>query len=169
LRASLGQLILTNIYLGIAEGALLEARRHAMTFAKPWHASHVARVEDDPYVLRNFGEFWVEVAGAGALTDRAQARFQAAFDLGDAVTPALRGETAIAITAAKVASARAALDVGARIFEVLGARATAGKLALDRFWRNARTHTLHDPVDYKLRELGVWALSEQYPEASFYS
>jgi hypothetical protein len=32
-----------------------------------------------------------------------------------------------------------------------------------------RTHTLHDPVDYKLRDIGVWALLDQVPTPTFYS
>ena len=48
-------------------------------------------------------------------------------------------------------------------------RSTKAALALDRFWRNLRTQTLHDPVDYKLHELGDWALNGTLPEPSFYS
>ena len=66
--------------------------------------------------------------------------------------------------------ARDALERAAtRLFEVGGARATAGALRLDRYWRNLRTQTLHDPVDYKLHELGDWALNDTLPTPSFYS
>jgi alkylation response protein AidB-like acyl-CoA dehydrogenase len=61
------------------------------------------------------------------------------------------------------------LDISTRIFDVMGARSTTAKLRLDRFFRNARTHTLHDPVDYKLKELGEWELSGKLPVPSFYS
>jgi alkylation response protein AidB-like acyl-CoA dehydrogenase len=169
LRPLLGQLILTNIYVGIGEGALSDARAHANNFTRPWPPSKVTSVGEDPYILHNFGECWIDLAGAAALADLAQEQFQSAFDLGEGLTEATRGETAVAIATAKVASAKAALSVSSRIFESLGARATAAKLGFDRFWRNARTHTLHDPIDYKLRELGVWALSNKFPDASFYS
>ena len=56
-----------------------------------------------------------------------------------------------------------------RVFEVLGARSTTAQLRFDRFWRNARTHTLHDPIDYKLQELGDWRLNGAIPKPSFYS
>jgi alkylation response protein AidB-like acyl-CoA dehydrogenase len=46
------------------------------------------------------------------------------------------------------------------LFEVTGARSTHASLRLDRHWRNLRTQTLHDPVDYKLHELGDWALNQ---------
>ena len=55
------------------------------------------------------------------------------------------------------------------MFEVAGARATHAGLALDRYWRNLRTQSLHDPVDYKTRELGEWALTGRAPVPTFYS
>ncbi|MGE8509745.1 MAG: acyl-CoA dehydrogenase, partial [Paraburkholderia terricola] len=42
-------------------------------------------------------------------------------------------------------------------------------LALDRFWRNARVHTLHDPLDYRVRDVGRYALSGTLPEVSLYT
>ena len=51
----------------------------------------------------------------------------------------------------------------------MSARATTRRAGFDRFWRNLRTHTLHDPVDYKLRELGEYALHDVVPTPSFYS
>jgi alkylation response protein AidB-like acyl-CoA dehydrogenase len=55
------------------------------------------------------------------------------------------------------------------MFDPAGARATSARLGLDRFWRNLRTHTLHDPVDYKRRDLGRWYLTGAWPTPSFYS
>jgi alkylation response protein AidB-like acyl-CoA dehydrogenase len=169
LRSCLGQLILTHIYLGLAEGALAHGVAHLNPQGPAWIASKAEAVGQDPLILRNIGDYWVQVAGAGALTDRARQLFQAAFDLENAVDEAVRGRTAVAVATAKVASAQAALNVSSRIFEVLGARATTASLGFDRFWRNARTHTLHDPIDYKLLELGDWRLNQRWPTPSFYS
>ena len=69
----------------------------------------------------------------------------------------------------KVAAGRCALDVTGRMFEVMGARATSARYRFDRFWRNARTLTLHDPLDCKLREVGDWALNRRYPTPGFYA
>jgi len=75
----------------------------------------------------------------------------------------------LAIATAKVAATRTGLDLTSSLFEVTGARATHAALRLDRHWRNLRTQTLHDPVDYKLHELGDWALNKTLPTPSFYS
>jgi alkylation response protein AidB-like acyl-CoA dehydrogenase len=169
LRPCIAQLVLVNVYLGLAEGALAEGRRFTATATRAWPAAGVATPADDPYVLHHYGELWVALAGARALADAAAAELDAAWARGDALTPAERGAVALAVASAKVASTRAGLEVSSRIFEVTGARATAASVGLDRFWRNLRTHTLHDPVDYKLRELGAWALAGALPTPSFYS
>jgi len=59
--------------------------------------------------------------------------------------------------------------VSNQLFELTGARATSNKLGLDRFWRNVRVHTLHDPIDYKYRDLGRYALHRTLPEPTAYS
>ena len=46
---------------------------------------------------------------------------------------------------------------------VAGASATLRKYGLDRHWRNARTHTTHDPVAYKYRAIGRFMLSDTLP------
>ena len=53
--------------------------------------------------------------------------------------------------------------------KMCGARSTHAGLGLDRHWRNLRTHTLHDPIQYKVQELGEWRLTGRYPVPSFYS
>jgi alkylation response protein AidB-like acyl-CoA dehydrogenase len=169
LRSLIAQLILTNIYVGLAEGAMAEARRYTLEQGKVWFASTATRVQEDQYVLGHYGEFWAAVEGARALADRAAALLDAAWRRELALTAEERGEVALAIASAKVVASRAGLDLGSRMFDVAGARATSNSLRMDRFWRNARTHTLHDPLDYKVRELGDWALNGQYPKPSFYS
>ena len=169
LRPCIAQLVLANVFLGIGEGAFEEARGYTRDRARPWASSGVAHASDDPYVLRHYGELWVGLRGAAALADAAASSLDGAWTRGDALTTDQRGATAVAIAAAKVATSRAGLETASRAFEVTGARATAAKLGFDRFWRNLRTHTLHDPVDYKLRELGRFALLGEAPPPSFYS
>ncbi|WP_407659140.1 acyl-CoA dehydrogenase family protein [Methylobacillus arboreus] len=169
LRPLIAQLIFSNIYLGIAEGALAEARQYTLKQSRVWCGSLAAEIQQEPYTLLHYGEFWVELEGARLLTNRAAALLDAAWGKAESLTPAERGEVAIAVTAAKVATTRSGLDITHRMFEVTGARATTAALRLDRFWRNLRVYTLHDPVDFKLRELGDWALNGEYPTPSFYS
>lgn len=169
LRPLIAQLIFSNIYLGIAEGALAEARQYTLKQSRVWSGSLASDIQQEPYTLLHYGEFWVGLEGARLLTNRAAALLDSAWGKAESLTREERGEVAIAVTAAKVATSKSGLDITQRMFEVTGARATTAALRLDRFWRNLRVYTLHDPVDFKLRELGDWALNQQYPTPSFYS
>jgi alkylation response protein AidB-like acyl-CoA dehydrogenase len=169
LRSCIAQLILSNIFLGIAEGALAEARNYTLAQTRPWATSGVNSAAEDPYVLANYGDFFVNLQAAQALTDIAAESLQRGWDSGDAITENQRGKCAIDVAASKVITTRAGLEITSRMFEVMGARAAAGPARIDRFWRNLRTHTLHDPVDYKIRELGDWALNHKLPKPTFYS
>ena len=90
-------------------------------------------------------------------------------DDADAVTEQDRGEYEVRVAAVKARATEVALEVTSRIFEVTGARSTASVEGLDRFWRNVRTHTLHDPVAYKRREVGRFVLDGALPEPTWYS
>jgi alkylation response protein AidB-like acyl-CoA dehydrogenase len=169
LRSCIAQLILSNIFLGIAEGALAEARNYTLAQTRPWATSGVNSAAEDPYVLANYGDFFINVQAAQALTDIAAESLQRGWESGDAITENQRGKCAIDVAASKVVTTRAGLEITSRMFEVMGARAAAGPARIDRFWRNLRTHTLHDPVDYKIRELGDWALNHKLPKPTFYS
>ena len=169
LRSCLAQNVLVNLYTGIAAGALDEARKHTLQSSRPWFTSGVERVADDPYQIHRFGEMRVQWLAAEALADRAIQRLDRAWRKGPALTADERAEVSLATAEAKVVAHRAALFIGQELFEATGARSTKAALALDRFWRNARTHTLHDPIDYKLRAIGRYALEGLLPDATVYS
>ena len=95
--------------------------------------------------------------------------FDNAWNRGEQLRAEERANLALAIGSAKVHATRVGLDLSSRLFEVTGARATHASRRFDRYWRNLRTQTLHDPVDYRIRELGEWALKQKPPTPSFYS
>ncbi|MFK3799106.1 acyl-CoA dehydrogenase family protein [Pseudomonas sp. NPDC088444] len=169
LRPLIAQLHFANIFLGIAEGAFEEARKYTREETRPWFRSGVSDNTQDPYVLSHYGEFWVALESTRLLIERAGRLLDDAWAKESALTSEERGEVAIAIATAKVAASRHGLELCSKIFEVTGARATHASVALDRHWRNLRTQSLHDPLDYKLHELGDWALNRTSPIPTFYS
>jgi len=169
LRPLIAQLTFTHMFLGIAEGAFEEARTYTLTETRSWHKSSAEDVRQDPYVLHHYGEFWVALEGVRLLVERAAELLDNAWAKGPNLSENERGQLAIAIATAKVAATREGLALCSRLFEVTGARSTHASLRLDRHWRNLRTQTLHDPVDYKLHELGDWALNQSLPIPTFYS
>lgn len=169
LRPLINQLTFSNIYLGIAQGAFESAVAFTRGKKTPWFDSGVKKFTDDPLILRRTGEMLAKLQSVTCLMDHAGARLQAAWERNKDLTEQERGECAVTISAAKVASTDTALEVTNRIFDVMGTRSTLGAYRFDRFWRNVRTFTLHDPVDYKLTDLGRWAIHGKHPEPGYYT
>ena len=118
------------------------------------------RAADDPLLVQRFGELAITVAAARALLA----------DAGRALDLALAGPTdastaaaSIAVATAKAFADRASVELGSAVLEVIGTRGTLEPDNLSRFWRNARTHTLHDPVRWKVQHIGRYVLSGTYP------
>lgn len=147
-----------------------EARNYTLAQTRPWaNSSGVRDAIEDPYTLGHYGRFFVNLHAAQALTDLAADSLQRAWESEDAITESQRGKCAVDVAVSKVTTTKVGLEISSQMFEVMGARAAAGPARLDRYWRNLRTHTLHDPVHYKIRELGDWALNRQLPKPAFYS
>jgi alkylation response protein AidB-like acyl-CoA dehydrogenase len=169
IRACLTQLNLTHIYLGIAEGALDSAKNYTRTQTRPWLTSGVEKATDDPYLLQHYGNLWVDLQGASLLAEKAGFLLQNAWEKEWDLTAEERGQCAVNIAIAKIAATKIGLEIAQQMFELMGARSTSANYGFDRYWRNLRTFTLHDPIDYKIRDLGNWVLNDQYPEPNFYS
>ncbi|MCP6759740.1 MAG: acyl-CoA dehydrogenase family protein [Fischerella sp. CENA71] len=165
----IAQLTKTYVYLGIAQGALVAAEGYTTNQTKPWITSGVDSAKKDPYILYHYGELWTELQAAIALSDRTLSQVQQAWEKEASLTFEERGEVAIAVFAAKTFATRVGLNITNRIFEVMGTRSTASKYGFDRYWRDLRTFTLHDPVDYKFRDIGNWVLNQELPQVTQYS
>lgn len=163
------QLGFANLYLGIAQGALARARELTLARKGAWLLSDVEHYSRDPFVQRVFGELLAKTAAAEALTDRWNHRFDRVIARGDAVTAADRADIEIGIAHAKVVTTETALEVAHRVFEVTGSSSARSEVGLDLFWRNIRTHSLHDPVDYKKLEIGAHYLTSDIQPITLYT
>jgi alkylation response protein AidB-like acyl-CoA dehydrogenase len=160
------QLVFSNFYIGIALGALATAVSYttANTRAWPYGGDNKSAAVDEFPILTRYGSWTAHLRAAEALADRAGREIAAVYERhGPArdVSARARGEAAEWVASVKIFATDTALQVTAGIFEVTGARATGKKVGLDRFWRDVRTHTLHDPVAYKERELGRFRLLDE--------
>ena len=169
LRSQVAQLILANLYLGIGLGAFAAARDYTRDEARPWSASGVARAGDDPFIQHRYGELWLLLRPAVVLADLAANELEQVCRQGAAITAAQRGAVAVAVAEAKCLAHRAGVEISSQMFELTGARSTSARYGFDRYWRNVRVHTLHDPIDYKYRDLGRYALDGTVPEPTPYS
>lgn len=155
------QLMHAAIDLGIARGALEAAAVFAREKTRPWFEAEVARAIDDPLLIQRFGELAVTVRAA-------EAAFVVAGEALDAVFGAepdaeRAAESSLAVAAAKILAAGASNEVSSALFELCGTRSTAADLNLGHFWRNARTHTVHDPIRWKYQHIGRALLKDTPP------
>ena len=159
------QLMHAAIDAGIARGALDEAAAFVRAKARPWFEAGVDKAADDPLLVQRAGELAVTVRAAETLLADAGRQLDAAE--GERAAGRLdaqqAGAASIAVAIAKAAADRAAVDTASALFELGGTRSAAAGLNLDRHWRNARTHTLHDPVRWKLQHIGRWTLTGTPP------
>jgi alkylation response protein AidB-like acyl-CoA dehydrogenase len=158
------QLAFGNFYLGVAQGALAKGRELVLGRKNAWVLSSAESYAKDPIFQRTVGEFASRIAAVEALADVLNRRYDDAIAKGADVTAAERAELAIRVAELKVVSTEVGVDVANRIFEVTGSSSTSNQIGLDLFWRNIRTHSLHDPVDYKKIEVGAnYLLGEVQP------
>ncbi|MCV7420252.1 SfnB family sulfur acquisition oxidoreductase [Mycobacterium yunnanensis] len=153
------QLLHAAIDVGIATGALGEGIRNAAK-GRPHFEARVDSTGDDPTVVALAGELVVTVRGAQALLGEAARQVDAARANPTADTTAA---ASIAVAVAKVAAVRASLEASSALFELGGTRSASASGNLSRYWRDARTHTLHDPVRWKIQHIGRHALSGTRP------
>ncbi|MFF3330530.1 SfnB family sulfur acquisition oxidoreductase [Streptomyces sp. NPDC002888] len=160
LHGAVAQLLHAAIDAGIAGGALAEAAEFVRTKSRPWFESGVDTAAEDPLLIQRFGELALQVRASEALLREAARAVDAArADLTDDSA----AEASIAVAAAKVQAGHAAVDVASAVFEVSGTRSALNSLNLHRHWRDARTHTLHDPARWKIQHIGRYVLSGTRP------
>ncbi|MBL1103016.1 SfnB family sulfur acquisition oxidoreductase [Streptomyces sp. 5-8] len=163
LHGAVAQLLHTAIDAGIASGALAEAVEFVRTKSRPWFESAAeghATAAEDPLLIQRFGELAIRARAAEALLrEAARAVDEARADLTDDSA----AEASIAVATAKVTAAEAALEVASALFEVSGTRSALDSLGLHRYWRDARTHTLHDPARWKVQHIGRYVLGGTKP------
>ncbi|MES0207820.1 acyl-CoA dehydrogenase family protein [Mesorhizobium sp. M0028] len=162
------QAVLLNLFVGSAQGALSEGRDYTVSQSRPWIYSGYEKHTDDPFVQRKYGDLYIRTLAAAELADVAAKSLDAAYSQGEALTLEQRGQTAIDLATANVYAGQIGLDASSEVFEVMGARSATKANGFDRFWRNVRTHTLHNPAEYKKRTIGTWLLTGEFPVGGLY-
>lgn len=155
------QVLLNAVVLGMGVGALEAMVDYARRFAKPLTPGAEAATQD-PIIRWHVGRFSSMLAGARALQREVAAGLEA-FG-GDA---AERAALSVHMMRTKAAIFDAVLATTGEVHRVAGGRATSNKYRMDRFWRNARTLSVHDPVDAKLQLIGAYELEGTAPPVSW--
>jgi alkylation response protein AidB-like acyl-CoA dehydrogenase len=148
------QLMHTAIDAGIARGALEAAAEFVREYSRPWFEAGVDRAADDTLLIQRFGELAVSVRAADTCLAAAGTAVDLALLGGPGSAEERAAEASLAVATAKALADRTSTEVSSALFELAGTRSTAAHLNLDHFWRNARTHTVHDPIRWKYQHIG---------------
>nr|WP_316650622.1 SfnB family sulfur acquisition oxidoreductase [uncultured Gellertiella sp.] len=154
------QIIQVAVDTGIARAAIDETVNFVRTKSRAWVDSGVDNAWDDPYTIQAVGRLTLHLHAAQALLEKAGHAIDRAVAEPNAETVA---QAQIITAEAKVLSTEIAIEATNKLFELAGTRSTLAEHALDRHWRNARTHTLHDPVRWKYSILGKYFLNGEKP------
>lgn len=145
----LAQLLHAAIDLGLGQGAL---------------AAALDLLREEPACTQalapQVGELDLQLRAARALVRRAGSLVDASRAAPDAASVAAASS---AVAQARALTTTAALAASSQLFELAGPGSTLEHLGLDRFWRNARTHTLHDPVRWRIHGVGNYHLNGTAP------
>ncbi|MBF8748182.1 SfnB family sulfur acquisition oxidoreductase [Pseudomonas monteilii] len=156
----LAQILHAAIDTGIARAAYEDALHFVRTRSRPWIDSGVDKASDDPLTLKSVGHLAIRLHASEALLERAGQYLDLAQQ--DSTESSVAAAS-IAVAEARAISTEIALAAGTTLFELAGSQATLAELNLDRHWRNARVHTLHDPVRWKYHAIGNYYLNDQNP------
>lgn len=154
------QIIQAAIDAGIARAAFDDTLAFVRSRSRAWVDSGVERAADDPLTIREVGDLAIRLHAAEALLENAAEAIDA---LPDIPSTADIARASVAVAQAKVLTTEAALRAGEKLFELAGTQAVLSEHNYDRHWRNARTHTLHDPVRWKYHLVGNYVLNEVEP------
>jgi len=154
------QIIQAAIDTGIARAAIEDTIAFIRTKARPWVDSGKDQAVDDPYAIQAIGDLELRLTATQALLEKAGQAVDVAVENPNAETVA---NAQISVAKFKVFSTELAIAATNKLFELGGTRSTLAEHALDRHWRNARTHTLHDPVRWKYAIIGNFYLNGVNP------
>lgn len=141
--------------LGIARAAFRDTLDYVRDHARPYARTGVIAVAEDPYVLEIIGDLHTRIHAGEAVLEKAATLFdQVTAEHGPG--PSIRVSSALAT--AKILTTEAALLASNKLFQLGGASSTRLEYGYDRHWRNARTHTVHDPVAWKFNLIGRFQL-----------
>ena len=160
-RGAYSQLLQVAIDVGIAEAAF-EDTLSVVKKARPIVDAQVEKASFEHYTLQEIGKLQIQLEAAILLLDEA-AEYLDELDQLNAVIEEQAARASILVAEAKIYANDAALNISEKLLELGGSRSSLSQFNLDQHWRNARVHTLHDPVRWKLHALGDYYLNHKLP------
>lgn len=153
------QIMHAAIETGIARAAFEETLVRVRQ-ARPWIDSGVEHATDDPLTKLELGRIIADVRASEVLLKQAGRSIDAARPQPTAESVA---KASLDVAKVRAHSSETALKASSKLIELAGSRGSQRADGLDRFWRNARVHTLHDASRWKYYFIANYLLNGVLP------
>ncbi|GAA5000229.1 SfnB family sulfur acquisition oxidoreductase [Acinetobacter puyangensis] len=158
---AISQILQAAIDAGLARGAIEETINYVKHYTRPWIDAKQESATEDHFSIAAIGDLKTRLLAAEAVLDLAADQVDLAIQ---EQTEQNSAQASILVAQAKILTTEIAILASNKLFELAGTRSTLAEHNLDRHWRNARTHTLHDPVRWKYYIVGNYYLNDIQPE-----
>ena len=161
------QQVLLATLAGISKALTRDASEGVASRQRIYSHGNAKLVRHDAQVLQVVGQLASWSYAVEATVDRASQALEFAFSVHDSGDENLIQQANITaeleVAKAQVIATELVLRSASELFNALGASDTRLSKALDRHWRNARTLSSHNPVIYKIRNIGDWHVNKNTP------
>lgn len=157
---AVAQIIHAAVDVGIARAAYKDTLHFTRNYTRPWIETEYEHGYEEPLIIYGVGEMSVKLHAAEALLKRSGELIDFALQEN---TQKSAIEASIAVAEAKAFADETAIFITNKFFELSGTKSTLEEFNHSRHWRNARTHTLHDPVRWKYINVGNYFLNNINP------
>lgn len=161
------QHVLLASLAGVGRAVLRDAAAGVRNRRRIYSHGNATLVKDDVQIQQAVGQIasWAYAVEATVLkaTASLQRAYEAHVSQDEARIQAENIAAEVDAAKAQVIASEWVPRAASELFNALGASDTRVSKALDRHWRNARTLSSHNPVIYKARNVGAWAINGSEP------
>ncbi|MBK0062757.1 MULTISPECIES: acyl-CoA dehydrogenase family protein [unclassified Acinetobacter] len=149
---------------GIAQAAVETFSHEVRERKRIFSHANADLARHDPQVLQVIGQASAKAYASEAITQRTAEALQKAylshFSESDIKEHQANIDAELESAQGQVVIADLVLDLTSKLFNALSASASSTTKQLDRFWRNARTVSSHNPLIYKEKAIGDWVVNQ---------
>lgn len=149
---------------GIAHAAVKTFSQEVRERERIFSHGNAEQVRYDPQILQVIGQASAQAYASEAISLKAAVALQEAylshFQISQQSDEQSNISAELESSQGQVVISQLVLDLTTQLFNALSASASASYKQLDRFWRNARVVSSHNPIIYKEKVIGDWVVNQ---------
>lgn len=150
---------------GIAQSAVATFIHEVQKRDRIFSHGNADLVRNDPQILQVIGKASAQAYASETITLRTAEALQKAYlsHFGESEIKNIQANNDAELESAQgqVVISALVLELTSQLFNALGASASTTSKQLDRFWRNARVVSSHNPLVYKEKVIGDWEVNHE--------